>query len=101
MEARKYILGYLRVAPGDREELVVRASEYARGCRDEPGCLLFELIPHHERSDTMVLMECFTSEAAHVAHQDTPHFKAFMPYLREVLTGAEVENVYSDKIVTD
>lgn len=101
MEPRKYILGYVMVAPENRAKLVDLARDYAKGGREEPGCLFFEFVPHHERPDTLMLMECFVSEAAHLEHQETEHFKAFMPQLREVVTGAAVEQVYSDKITTD
>ena len=44
--------------------------------RDEPGCLVFDVIEAKTDPNTFHLYEVYESEAALAAHKETPHYKA-------------------------
>lgn len=44
--------------------------------RDEPGCLVFDVLEMREEPDTFLLYEVYESQAALEDHKQTPHYKA-------------------------
>jgi len=44
--------------------------------RDEPGCVVFDVLEMREEPDTFLLYEIYESQAALENHKQTPHYKA-------------------------
>ena len=69
--------------PGNRERFLAAMLDNARASvRDEPGCLVFDVIEDRETPDCFHLYEIYRDEQALAAHKETPHYRAS----REVVT---------------
>jgi quinol monooxygenase YgiN len=44
--------------------------------RDEPGCIVFDVLEAREEPDTFLLYEIYESQAALEDHKQTPHYHA-------------------------
>lgn len=100
-EGNKYIVGWLRVRPERYADFTRAASDYAKACRAEAGCLFFELVPHHESADQFVLSEAFVSEEAHAWHHLQDHFREFAKLISVLCTAGHFENVIAASVQCD
>jgi len=62
----------------------------ALSVRDEPGCLVFDVIGDHSDPDRVWLYEVYESEAAFEAHMLTAHFLASRPLVEPLIVSQEV-----------
>lgn len=53
--------------------------------RDEPGCLVFDVLRDRSDPDRVWLYEVYTDEAAFEAHMQTPHFLASRPLVEPLI----------------
>ena len=60
------------------------AVPYVATCREEKGCLFFEMNPSFTDPDVVTIAECFESAEAHSAHLRTPWFEAFWAELNHL-----------------
>lgn len=97
----KYILGWFKLRAGKREEFGALALRYAQVCREEEGCLFFELLPHHEETETYLLAEAFISEEAHSWHRDQPYFASFVNEVGALCESGHFENVIASSVECD
>ena len=95
---KKYILGWMTIAPGERERFLTEAQWMAEATRAEDGCRFFELNPSFAIPDLVLLMECFDDEAAHGLHSKTPHQIWMNDHMKRYVVTAHIEIVYSDQI---
>ncbi|UFN51446.1 antibiotic biosynthesis monooxygenase [Roseomonas sp. OT10] len=73
------ILALWQARPGEAEavaSLLARVAEAVR--RDEPGCRQY--VAHRDAADDhrFVIYEVYDDEAAFLAHQQAPHFRALV-----------------------
>ena len=97
----KYILGWIDILPGKRDAFLASLDTYIRTVRAEPGCLFFEMSASRDNPDVVLLMECFTDEAAHKWHSEQPHQEWMRQNLKQYMTGGRFELVYSDRVVRE
>lgn len=57
----------------------------AASVRDEPGCLVFDVLCDRSDPDRVWLYEVYTDEAAFEAHMRTPHFLASRPLVEPLI----------------
>ncbi|MDV3443510.1 putative quinol monooxygenase [Pseudomonas otitidis] len=57
----------------------------ASSVRDEPGCLVFDVLRDRSDPDRVWLYEVYTDEAAFEAHMRTPHFLASRPLVEPLI----------------
>lgn len=57
----------------------------AASVRDEPGCLVFDVLRDRSDPDRVWLYEVYTDEAAFVAHMQTSHFLASRPLVEPLI----------------
>lgn len=57
----------------------------AASVRDEPGCLVFDVLRDRSDPDRVWLYEVYTDEAAFGAHMQTPHFLASRPLVEPLI----------------
>jgi quinol monooxygenase YgiN len=100
-DSRKYIIGWLRLKPGQGSDFVSRARTYAAGCREEDGCLFFEFNPSIDNPDVFVVAECFRDADAHEAHLKRALFLDFWKGLDEIALSGKFENVFADAVIAD
>jgi quinol monooxygenase YgiN len=76
------ILVTFYMKPGTLEATLAAGQTCLEESRKEPGCLGFDYYRATDGAETFVVVESFKDKAAHTAHQESPHFKAFIPILR-------------------
>jgi quinol monooxygenase YgiN len=101
MDKRKYIVGWLTFRPGKRAEFMEIALPYVAACRQEPGCLFFEMSLSPTDSDVVLAMECFQDAEAHTTHLKTPEFQAFWRVLDTLCLHGTFENVFAGSVIPD
>ncbi|AYC32122.1 antibiotic biosynthesis monooxygenase [Pseudomonas cavernae] len=57
--------------------------------RDEPGCLVFDVLQDRSDPDLVWLYEVYVDEAAFEAHMRTPHFLASRPLVEPLILSQE------------
>jgi len=62
----------------------------ASSVRDEPGCLVFDVIRDFSDPDLVWLYEVYESEAAFEAHMLTEHFLVSRPLVEPLILSQEV-----------
>ena len=100
-DERKYIIGWLKLKPGKRGELMALAPAYAKMCREEVGCLFFEMNPSVDDADVVVVAECFKSVVAHEAHLETPWFQKLWAELDRIGVTGRFENIVGGRVDVD
>lgn len=58
--------------------------------RDEPGCLVFDVLEVWEEENTVLLYEVYTSPDALEAHKQTPHYKATRAVVNDLIVSQSV-----------
>ncbi|ROS76744.1 putative quinol monooxygenase [Cellulomonas sp. PhB143] len=79
-------VGTLEAAPGRRDQLVAHLTR-RNHLLAEAGCLLYEVGIDDRDPDTVVVMELWTSSAAHRASLDLPEVQASVAAARPLLSG--------------
>jgi quinol monooxygenase YgiN len=100
-DGRKYIVGWLTMKPGKRDEFLGFARPYVLECRKEEGCLFFEMTPSLDNPDVVVIAECFKDSAAHTLHLESGLFQEFWQRLDTVCLNGRFENVFADRVFPD
>ncbi|HWA00897.1 MAG TPA: antibiotic biosynthesis monooxygenase [Caulobacterales bacterium] len=71
------IAGFVRVPLDKRAALQPHIETYVAACRAEPGCRAFDVSFDAVEPEKMRFFEVFDDEAAHAAHDATPHVAAW------------------------
>jgi len=74
-------------APGRVDELRSALLELTVATRAEEGCVLYDLHEDVNDPDVLAFYEIWATPAAHAAHDETPHVKAFVARFPELLDG--------------
>jgi len=62
----------------------------AASVRDEPGCLVFDVLADREHSDVFHLYEVYSDEAALAAHKTTAHYQASRKIINDLIQNQTV-----------
>ena len=99
---KKFIIGWLTLKPGKRDEFMTLSRSFVEATRQEKGVIFFEF--HHDlaNSDGIVVIECYEDREAHEIHHQTPHFQAIWKevhasesrQIREHLCASTVERCH-------
>ena len=98
---KKFIIGWVKFRHEKRAEFLAAVQILVAATRQEEGRVFFEVTLSLDKPDTALSVECFKSADAHEEHQNTPHMKAFMARMADILVEGRFENILSDTIVSD
>lgn len=80
-----------QLQPGSLEQFMdAMRVNAASSVRDEPGCLVFDVVRDRNDPDLVWLYEVYTDEAAFEAHMLTAHFLASRPLVEPLIVRQEV-----------
>ncbi len=96
METRKFMVGRIRLKPGQSAAFMEFAKRYVSLSQQDEGCLFFDMVPSAEDKDEIIFVECFRDEAAHQAH--TPHFAEGKQALQRLARGVRVDNIFAREV---
>ena len=95
-----YVIGWLTVKPGKREELMVLTTPVLALTRKEKGCLFYELHPSTLDSNLIVVIEGWETKNDHEAHQRAPHHLAFGSDVARLSIEGKFEEIEAQNVVT-
>ena len=58
--------------------------------RDEPGCLVFDVLEAREEPDTFYLYEVYSDQNALALHKETPHYAASRAVVTDLIAQQSV-----------
>lgn len=88
-----FIWGFIFTRPGRREAFLDIMVAYAEACRQEQGCVYFEIAPSPTGPDTLILAECWASRDDHHAHELQPRFAENQAQVRQFCIGVKLNKV--------
>lgn len=97
----KLIVGWLSLNEGAEQAFDTVITPYLAECRAEPECRFFEMIRTRENPLTVLVCECFDSEAAHDLHLQRPHVQAFFQALSKIAGLGHFQNMVVAKVTPD
>jgi quinol monooxygenase YgiN len=97
----KYVIGWIRIKPGQREDFLDRCRDFFETTRAEPGVLAFEFLPSLDDPDVVVAIESYISPEAHDTHRAAPHFEAFRALIKSHVLGGRFETIVTDAVAKD
>ena len=97
----KVIVGWLSLNAGAEQAFDAITTKYLEDCRAEPECRFYEMIRTREDPLTVLVCECFDSEAAHEVHLQRPHVQAFFKVLSKIAGLGRFQNMVVAKVTPD
>lgn len=96
----KYVIGWLRMKPGRRDDLLARIRPFAAASREEEGVIFFEVNPSDAEADVVTFVECYESEAVHQRHLATPEHDALLADIALMGIGGRFHHIYPERTDT-
>lgn len=78
-----YLLAEIKAKPGKMHALHALLSELVTQSRQESACRAYDLYQDESDNQLFIMREIWTSADALEAHQNAPHFKAFVASAKE------------------
>src|SRR5262245_23652934 len=98
----KFVIGWLKVRSGKRDDFVVLAHSYAATTLAlEDGIEFFEFHPSSTDADTVIVIEKYRSQQAHDLHLKTAHFAEMWGKVQKLCVEARFENIVADRVEPD
>lgn len=97
----KVIIGWLSLNEGAEWAFDAISTRYLEECRAEPECRFFEMMRTREDPLTVLVCECFDSEAAHELHLQRPQVQAFFKALSKIAGLGRFQNMVAAKVTPD
>lgn len=80
-----------QLKPGSREPFMKAMLANAEASvRQEPKCLVFDVLEAHEEPDTFYLYEIYTDQDALQDHKETAHYRSTRVVVNELITAQSV-----------
>jgi quinol monooxygenase YgiN len=97
----KFVIGWLTLKPGRRDEFMAVAQSFIAATVREEGVVFFEF--HHSSTDPdgVVVVECYKNHEAHQLHWTRPHFVAMWKDVERLAIEGSFENIFADRTVPD
>lgn len=89
----------IQAKPGQTQALKQALLEITPLCRQEPGCISYEIAePLNDSGNFLVLMR-WESEQAYAGHETAAHITEFVEKYQDTLLGDYSENVWQLSII--
>lgn len=75
MESTVYVIADVTSSPENAEQLGAVIQRFAQVCRDEPGCLAYDVFRSVEQPERFLSVETYIDAEAFAAHRDSEHFR--------------------------
>ena len=97
----KYVIGWLKLRPGARDEFMTLARPFVAETLKEDGMIFFEFHHNSFDPDGVVVVECYRDHATHERHWTTSHFKEMWAHVERLTLEGHFENVFAARIEPD
>lgn len=83
-----YVYGGIAVDPARRAEVETAAREFAARCREEEGCLEYNLAWNTEDENYLRLLEVWEPTSTHAAHTEQAHVLEWTAFIQSAAADA-------------
>jgi quinol monooxygenase YgiN len=94
-----YVYGGVRVDPARKAEVTAVAAEFARTCREEAGCVEYNLSWNTEDENFLRLIEVWEPTSALDAHVAQPHVKDWTAFVQSAAVAPPAFTKYTVDVV--
>lgn len=85
---------YIHVKSDHVDAFKAATIENAYHSRKEPGVIRFDVLQQSDDATRFMLHEVYRDEAAHAAHRETPHYKAWVEKAGDVMAEPRTRQKY-------
>ncbi|MFI8930743.1 putative quinol monooxygenase [Streptomyces sp. NPDC053474] len=75
MDSHVLVIADVSCSPENAVEFGQVLHEFAAACREEPGCLSYDVFRSEDSPERYVSIEKYVDSAAFAAHRDSDHFR--------------------------
>lgn len=93
MSNHQHLIVTISSKPGHASDLKSVLLELVKASRVETGCIRYDLAQSGANSEIFFLVECWESEEALRAHEQTPHFIEGVRKIQSLSSHADIQNV--------
>jgi quinol monooxygenase YgiN len=97
----EYVIGWVTVKPGMREEFLEASQPLIEASRLEEGVEFFEFHLSPEDPNVVAVVECYRDAKVHERHVQSPHFQEFLKLIERYLVRGRFENVVAGSVRVD
>ncbi|GAA1701320.1 hypothetical protein GCM10009808_19020 [Microbacterium sediminicola] len=83
-----YVYGGILVDPARKEEVTAKAAVFAAKCREEEGCVEYNLSWNAENENYLRLLEIWEPSESHLAHVQQPHVLEWTEFIQSAAAAA-------------
>ena len=96
----QFVIGWLTVKPGKRDQFMAVAEPAMALIRKEDGCMFYECHPSTLDPNLVIVIEGWQSPQHHQAHQTAPHHIAFGNEVAKLAVEGRFEEIEAARVVT-
>ena len=97
----KFVVGWLKVRPGKRDEFLALARPYIAKTLAEDGIEFFEFNLSSTEPDTVIVIEKYRTPEVHSQHNQTAHFAEMWAHVQRLCIEGKFENISADRVDPD
>jgi (4S)-4-hydroxy-5-phosphonooxypentane-2,3-dione isomerase len=86
----------IHVKPEHLEAFTAATIENATNSRKEPGVVRFDFIQQSDDPARFMLLEAYRDAAANASHKETPHYKAWVAKVTDMMAEPRTRLSYTD-----
>lgn len=88
-----YVFATLKLHPQRQDGVIACLQELARHCRQETGCLDYNVFSATNDALTIHIFEKYQDSDAVAFHRETPHYKQYREFIADKLAAPIAVNV--------
>ena len=97
----KFVIGWLKVKPGKRDEFMALALPFAATALKQDGVEFFEFHPSSTDPDSVIAIERYRTAEVHDLHHQTAHFAEMWRNVQRLCIEGRFENIFADHVDPD
>ena len=94
----KFVIGWLKLRPGKREEFMALARPFIATTLKEDGVEFFEFHLSSTDPDTVIVVEKYRTAEVHDLHNQTAHLAEIWGHVQRLCIEGRFENVFADRV---
>ena len=97
----KFVIGWLKLRPGKRDEFLALARPFISTTLEEDGVEFFEFHLSSTDPDTVIAIEKYRTPEVHDLHHQTAHFAEVWGHVERLCIEGRFENILADRVDPD
>jgi len=97
----KFVIGWLKVKPGKRDEFMALALPFAATALKQDGVEFFEFHLSSTDPDSVIAVERYRTPEVHDLHHQTAYFAEMWGHVQRLCIEGRFENIFADRVDSD